>query len=357
MKQGCWLIYALGGGWGHLTRALSLARVVARQYSVKVLTNSVYAAGLPAEEGAHLHIIPPKAGLRATCRQVEQLIHDLDYCCLVVDTFPRGLGGELASMPRQKHGIPRVLIHRDISPKYVESKYLRAFVLTQFDRILVPGECNLGAQQTDPNQNLPLADLPQVHHTLPWLIRDAHELPDEATARSHLRLPAALSKKVVLVLASGRVEELPWFGEVARTLADYRPDLVVRLLSVTCPDNCPLELWVTHWPAIETMIVADVVIGSAGYNTFYECQALGVPLVARPFWRLYDRQSARIQRWLGYQSQSSALDWPVMSVQDTRGVVLAVEKLLQRERPHTVPTFVNGAIAAMQEIEQLLNGG
>ncbi|MBW4572535.1 MAG: hypothetical protein KME31_32500 [Tolypothrix carrinoi HA7290-LM1] len=38
------------------------------------------------------------------------------------------------------------------------------------------------------------------------------------------------------------------------------------------------------------MAVADVVVGGAGYNTVYECAALGVPLVAIALKRLYDRQ-------------------------------------------------------------------
>ena len=46
-----WLIYALGGGLGHLSRAIALARVAARAAgrTIRVLTNSPFAASVPIE--------------------------------------------------------------------------------------------------------------------------------------------------------------------------------------------------------------------------------------------------------------------------------------------------------------------
>jgi len=39
-----WLIYALGGGWGHLNRAIALGRIASRNRPVKILTNTPYDA-------------------------------------------------------------------------------------------------------------------------------------------------------------------------------------------------------------------------------------------------------------------------------------------------------------------------
>ena len=41
-----WLIYALGGGWGHLVRSLSFGRIAAIHRRVIILCNSPYAAHL-----------------------------------------------------------------------------------------------------------------------------------------------------------------------------------------------------------------------------------------------------------------------------------------------------------------------
>jgi len=94
-------------------------------------------------------------------------LRETDYQCLIVDTFPRGLGGELAAiLPELKTSL-RVLIHRDINPEYVKVKNLHQFVADCFDLVLVPGE----------GVEVPLANLPCVQHTNPWLIRSAWELP------------------------------------------------------------------------------------------------------------------------------------------------------------------------------------
>ena len=42
MQQQTWLIYALGGGWGHLNRSLALARVAAQHHQIKLISNSPY---------------------------------------------------------------------------------------------------------------------------------------------------------------------------------------------------------------------------------------------------------------------------------------------------------------------------
>lgn len=64
----------------------------------------------------------------------------------------------------------------------MRAKNLRLFVAQNFDFIIVPGE----------GQDLPLADLPQVKHTAPWLIRSADELPDRMESRNILTSPIAI---------------------------------------------------------------------------------------------------------------------------------------------------------------------
>ena len=91
---------------------------------------------------------------------------------LVVDTFPRGLGGELAPLlPGSRRR--KVLVHRDLHPDYVERFGLGRPVDT-FDRLLLPGE------------SAPLAHHPRAMHTPPWLLLEAHELLDVPAARRAL---------------------------------------------------------------------------------------------------------------------------------------------------------------------------
>ena len=251
-----WWIYALGGGWGHLTRAVALARIVRREREVRVLANTPYARYLTGEAdlvGAN----PARA------------IAESPPDTLIVDTFPRGLGGELAPLlPGLK--CRKALVHRDLNPRYVAWASLREFVERHYDLVLVPGE------------PAPLDNLPAAVRTEPWLVRSAHELP-----------PRDVAEPFVLVCAAGKREELAWYGAVAAALSAHA---TVRCVAAECPPGCKPELWIRHWPAIELIASASVVVGGAGYNTVNECLACHVPLVARAWPRTYDRQAERTAR-------------------------------------------------------------
>ena len=341
-----WLIYALGGGWGHLMRSLALGRMAAIARPIIVVCNSPYIAdiliyaaddeALPIVLGCYIYTIPATASSEQKANRILEAIATQDYECLIVDTFPKGLGGELADILPQMQGITKILVHRDISPDYVRAKNLEPFATENFDLILVPGE-------TD---EIPLAHLPQVKHTSPWLVRSWDELPTRSAARQLLGLDPAESKKIVLVLAAGRAEELWFYGQLIQAIAGSL-DVVARCLSAERPPDCPPELWSFHWPGIECLPGVDVAVGGAGYNTFYECLAVGIPLVAFAFPRQYDRQEIRVRRLLRQQRSSQ-----VRLVDTLEGAVEAVSELLLL--PQTRGSAVNGAKMAVRAIEQAL---
>ncbi|MFP2930590.1 hypothetical protein ACLESO_36410, partial [Pyxidicoccus sp. 3LG] len=162
-----WLVYALGGGMGHLTRAGALARMAARQgHAVSLLTNSPFAPGLPLEEvlGSGVSVRRLGAELdKPTVRgAVERWLEEARADVLVVDTFPRGLGGELAPLlPGLR--TRKVLVHRDLNPAYV-ARFDVARAVEAFELLLVPGE------------DAPFAGHPRAVRTAPWLLLEAGEL-------------------------------------------------------------------------------------------------------------------------------------------------------------------------------------
>jgi hypothetical protein len=248
-----WLIYALGGGWGHLTRAAALARAASSRYPVRILTNSPYAAQVPG-----LDVVVVESPESAVA-QIERS----KPAALIVDTFPRGITGELAAiLPSLKAA--RVLVHRDLNPRYVSAFSLPDFVASNYDLVLIPGA---GEGSEFPGQV-----------TAPWLVRSSDEL---RTANAHGR---------TFVCASGNAEELAWYGAVTTRLPD------ALCIAPICPLGCPPERWIRHWPAIDLFPGASVIVGGAGYNTVHEALACRVPLVARPWPRKYDRQSCRAVR-------------------------------------------------------------
>jgi hypothetical protein len=283
-----WLIYALGGGWGHLTRAIALARIAGRDRPVRILTNSPYAGiaadSLPALDMVALDARAPAEQTRAA---VTREIVECRPSCLIVDTFPRGIGGELAGVLGTLSA-RKVLVHRDLNPRYVEAARLRTFVAAHYDLVLTPG-AGEGSQLGGP---------PATFATAPWLVRSAGEIPDRRRVKELLRL-GAHEEGCVLVCASGKDQELDWYGAVVSHLRKLDPAAPVRCVAAECPPRCPEECWVRYWPAMDLFGCAGVVVGGAGYNTVQECLAWGVPLVVRAWARTYDRQELRAQRASG----------------------------------------------------------
>jgi predicted glycosyltransferase len=306
---------------------LALGRIAAVQNKVRIITNSPYAQHI-SHEGCIICWIPDHHDFSATCQAVREIILNSKCDRLIIDTFPRGLGGELADILPQMQSVPRILIHRDIHPDYVTAKNLRSFVAENYDTVIVPGE----------GKDLPLADLPNVHHTAPWLIRNAGELPDRMTVRSHI-LKVDPDIQTILVCAAGNASELSLFAQLTLRLHQNFPECAVRILAANCPTDCPEALWINHHPGMECLAAANIVVGGAGYNTVYECAALDVPLVAFAFKRLYDRQGKRANQ--------------AYRVQNIQQAIATVKTLLDKEKPKnnsSVPTYINGAIQAMDDI-------
>ena len=334
-----WLVYGLGGGWGHINRCLSLGRIAARDRDIQILTNSPYLSYL-SENNCQIITIQSECShhLDRTRHEIQQIILKQDYNLLVVDTFPRGLGGELAEILPLLKNIPKVLIHRYLNPNYVRAKNLPQFVNNIFDRIIIPGE----------SFSLPLTNFHQVFHTNYWLIRNADELPSLEKAYQLLKLDLVSNKeKLLLILASGHLQELSLYGQLARSILESFPDLKIRCLSPIKPPECPSELWSFHHPAFECLQTADIVIGSGGYNTVYECQSLGIPLVAFAFPRLYDRQLFRLQQ--EQQKQKN----PIFIVRSIEEAIASIKQLLCFPLSKAPPTFHNGAVNAVNLIGEL----
>ena len=244
--------------------------------------------------------------------------------CLIVDTFPRGLVGELVDVLSAFHG-PKVLVQRDLNPAYVAAYRLDAFVANSYDLVLDAGD----------SSSVP-----------PWLVRSTRELLSRDRARALLELHD--DKPCAMVCAAGNPEELAWYDTVVAGLLEHAGSFDVRCIAPRCPDGCPATYWRSYWPAIDLFAAADVVIGGAGYNIVHECLACDVPLLARPWPRTYDRQRLRAER--------AACNGAVFIVDRPEQAIAAALRLLRGvPRPRRVERFQNGAGAAVEQIEQLLH--
>lgn len=269
-----WLIYALGGGAGHLVRGLSLGRAARRVgIEARILTNSPFATSLPiaAEIAGEATIIDASWNREQVAKRVRTELARADFDVLVVDTFPRGLAGELLDA---KIDVKKVLVHRDINPDYVEQCHLME-ASEWYDLILLPGERG------------PLSGCAHTVTTDPWLIRDVQELLAPRQARDRLGLDGFDERPLIAVMGSGLENEVDeasrWTARLAEAL---RPSAHVHSMSLARPD--------VQWPTMELLPGVSVVVGAGGYNTVNEARATGTPLVAVARPRLYDRQSLRL---------------------------------------------------------------
>src|SRR3954451_9597630 len=113
-----WLIHALGGGAGHLTRGYALARrAVADGHQVEILAGGSFSPWLVerlgGQPGLTVTHLDPALGAAAVRAALAARLASIDR--MVVDVFPRGLGGELSQLhPR----CARVLVLRHLRAGY-----------------------------------------------------------------------------------------------------------------------------------------------------------------------------------------------------------------------------------------------
>ncbi len=337
-----YLIYALGGGWGHLNRCLSLAvtqaSCVGTKNQVSIIINSPYFPYIQDKiNSIYCNFINPETNFQETCKIVQEIVLKNDYNCLIIDTFPRGLGGELTDiLPTLK--AKKILIHRDLNPRYIQVKNLEEFVFNNYDLILIPGD----------GENLPFSHFPNTYITKPWLIKNYDQLISFDQAYFLLKINHKLpQQKVIIILASGEIKELEIYGEIANIL-NKNNNYIVRIISAIKPQNCPQEIWQFYYPAIDILPIADIIIGGGGYNTISEAITLKIPLIVLPQPRLYDRQITRIKRVVETGNNQ------VILIRNIPEIITAINYLLQNAKIKPNLNYENGVLDAIKKIESLL---
>ena len=276
--------------------------------------------------------IDPGLDRERVAEVVRSEIEPGEFDVLIVDTFPRGLGGELAPLV-DRLPVPKILVHRDLDPRYVAQANLRRFAV-RYDRIILPGE------------PAPLGDLPRAAMTAPWLLRDCDELLDRAEARRTLGADDD-ERPIVAVLGCGRPEEVTESRRLAGRLQEILTDrAIVRFASVLRSERADGLIPVSIWPTLEAIRGIDLIVGSGGYHSVHEARATGTPLVAFARPRLYDRQELRLR------PSERVVDEEELIARVREGIELSGFETRGRLSP-----YVNGTRAAVGLIESACDAG
>ena len=261
------MIYALGGGLGHLQRSLSLAKAAtARGHTATLLTHSpAYPRIADRCDLAGVTILEMPQGdelVPAVHRVVEGRGHD----AVVVDTLPRGVLGELAAVTWR---VPAVFVHRDITSAYAHQADVQR-AAQRFDLMLCPGE-------RGPLEHENLIE------TKPWVLMGPEELLPRGEARAALGCPD--DRPLVVVCDTTEPRECAGLAYLAEHLREAYGDAAHVMLA-------SLE---ATWPMMRLHLGVDLLVGAAGYNTVHEARLTATPFRAIARERLYDLQGRRLR--------------------------------------------------------------
>ena len=256
------LFYAMGGGHGHLARTGHLlAELSQRRCSVETLVLCPERARPWAQHLGPIHSTGD-VGRAALGRWVHEQIASFQPDLMVVDTFPRGVLGEL----RRPDELPSALVTRWVDPGYYRHPAVRQ-ALERYHAICwteprsdpcFPGlDCQPVLDLVEP--------LPREQARAVWKVADGQAL--------------------VVGLGSG-----PEQGQRAllQSLLEIRkPSLVVRW--------CSREMGCATPDVGRLLKGSDLVVSACGYNSYYETARAGVPALWIPQSRQVDDQRRRAE--------------------------------------------------------------
>ena len=255
------LFYAMGGGRGHQTRTQRIfAAMKHRQPNLTALALVPEDRIQTEQPGLTLSISPTREP-NALALWIQQELKRFRPDLVVVDTFPRGVLGELKELELQ---VPKALVTRWVEPRYYRVPGVWE-ALNRFDQVFwtePKSDPTFPGVQTDP-----------VLPTSPSC--------DRETSRQTL---GASERPLVLVFGWGDLSE-QMRQQTRFTTLSVRHNWDLRFLSAELRTHMH-EVW-------RLLSGADLIISACGYNACYEIAQHSVPVAWVPQQRKVDDQAVR----------------------------------------------------------------
>jgi hypothetical protein len=276
------LFYALGSGLGHLSRAHAIVRKLVPLFKGELflLTNCPHSYMYCQENVTTLYLNTSRGSPEFQGKKIKLVIEEVSPHILVVDAFPRGITGELVDQ-LARGTFRKILIRRILRADY-SGKSIDEFVANHYDLVI----------HAEPISGSPI---PYPYHLCcPILLRDYEELRGADDARRILRVPSR--HRILLTIGTGDPLSVHNFR---RLLAWIFVRLRIKGFSLR-HGALPIEgalsnqgSMVNHFPLIEALKGADLIVASSGYNLYHESQALTLPSLYIPQPKSYDDQFRR----------------------------------------------------------------
>lgn len=362
-------IYALGNSLGHGLRAYSMARQLLQgdpspsELCIAINTpRSSFLESLisadPLTAGIQLLRLPSSWDAADCGRAIEQSVRRFRPTDLVVDTFPRGVGGELLASFFLKLACSKTLISSQLPRSYVMSMELEDFVDQHYDYLINPGDTPWYRSNYSPPSPL-CSSTVFPFQTAPFQIRSQNELPSRMEAAQEFGVDVNSSK--ILFVESGTWDEC---REIHRLYHEVKVRIdqgqlqheleVVLSTAYSTSERPPSNnrLQASDPPPFLQLPAIDLVVGAAENFLHFETSALNVPAILIARQRKHDFQYGQtsyrgsldaneiVKRWRGVQEESARNGRAPVSYEN--GAEEAAAFLMQRgafdaESKRTIP--------------------
>jgi len=270
------LLYALGGGLGHLTRARRVLEALGLDGEAALLTASRYARDPRVTGGVPVIEVPPRLGRDRTAfrRWLSATLREVAPDELIVDTFPAGILGELSGLELP----PSRLVARHLRwpayrrrlagplPRYETAYLIESLATPHCDAL------SAIAQRLEPLP-LPLA-LPAARADTPG--EPLHDGPH------------------AVVVHSGPADELDELIELAYEHRSATAAARVVVVSPDAPAHMPRgTVWRDVYPVVPHLPHAELVLTAAGWGAMHDTASVRDRHRFVPFPRALDDQFAR----------------------------------------------------------------
>ncbi len=270
------LYYGLGGGLGHITRAMAVLHTLRVREKV-LMVSSMNTSAVEFLPGKIQMVKPPASTHRDTRKltaYIQQLIDEHRPSELIVDSFPLGIQGELKNIVYTgiRTYLARLLVWDRYSKVTGNQFYIfnQTFVLEPLhedhryivDRI---SETLSPLELTDPPQNVPLPPIADLEQH--WLV--LHSGPDE------------------------EVDDLITYAKQIRKIEQKQNPLLLVTPSATNKWAHQPVKHIRYYPAQNLMPHVDKIITACGFNTMRQANVYRNKHHFFPFARRFDDQYFR----------------------------------------------------------------
>lgn len=277
------VIYALGGGMGHLIRGCAIANVISELEGVKptVLAPPGFVKFFKGEQ-YQLKVIPPPHNPSKYRLKILKTLEKLNSKVLVVDALPMGLMGEMREYLPSYNG-KAVLIARMLRKDYRKIMAVDDFVRAHYD-VVIRSEA-LANNFLSHSRSYSVPPILAVN-------------PKDVLGKKEARKQMGINEKDFLVIIVGT--DTPertdaFFGATATAISGIKSDKVTIRFASPYGMSSPQAIHTSYFPLMRLLPAADLVIGNAGYHLYHECCATGVKALLFPRPRLYDDQESRVK--------------------------------------------------------------